>query len=110
FLGAVGVDLDEDPFRPTLDVDAGLDPGVDTLARGWRHRADVGVLYPRQHAPLPVLPAEAQRTLHDHQVALLGATDLHPRPGVVGFRAHRIVLGVVDPVHRTRLARVGRRR
>src|SRR3546814_7983027 len=58
FRRAVGVDLDEAPFRPALDVDSSVAPAVDARRGGRVVGADVGVLAARDDAVPAVAPVQ----------------------------------------------------
>ena len=102
-LRTMRVHLDEDPFRPTLDVDAGAHPVVHPRRRGRTGAAHVRGLDAGNQAEPPLTPVQTQRPLYDHQVTAGLATHPHQLAGVVRFRAQRIVGGVVDRVDHPRL-------
>src|SRR3546814_1047100 len=93
FRRAVGVDLDEAPFRPALDVDSRVDPAVDARRGGRLVGAAVGVLDARDDAVPAVAPVQAERALNEQEIAPAG--DAHPcrRARVVRLRPDGVEIG-----------------
>ena len=103
-LGAVGVYLDENPLRATFDVNAHVDPGVDSVWGGGGAGANVGVLNSRQQTELAVFPHEAQRSLNDHQVPHGLATHFDPHACVVRLALAWVATRLTDLVDGAGLA------
>src|SRR3546814_16120726 len=60
FRRAVGVELDEAPFRPALDVDYRVDPAVDARRGGRIVGGDVGGIDERDDAVRAVAPVQRE--------------------------------------------------
>src|SRR3546814_2000132 len=72
FRRAGGVDLDEAPFRPALDVDSSVDPAADARRGGRRVGADAGVLDARDDALPALAPVQAERALNGPEIGPAG--------------------------------------
>ena len=111
FGGAVGVHLDEHPFRPPRHRDAAREPVGEPAARRRVAGVERAALDARHNAPPGPTPAERERPLHKQELRRRRRpADRGAHAPIVALRNAGARVRVVDPVDDAGLRRRGRRR
>ena len=105
--GSVGVELHEEPVRPSSYVNVSLFPKSEALCGGRIDAGEVAVFDARDDAEFAPLPVETERALDAQQRVVGRRDDPGGRTGLVGTGLS-VFAGVVEGIDRADLARTRR--